>query len=218
MTNEEIVEEGRTGMHPGWQKTRIEFLKSYQMVKSWKNKTVLELGAFNGVIGNALYEMGARVTCVEGRQENLKYIELGYPHLKLIHADCDSNRWEFGKFDVIVNFGLLYHLQHYHGVFLRNCIANCNYMFLELVIFDHPEPKIYLRDEVGCSQSLSGKGGTPSTSWVENILMECNTKFTKHNDRKLNWSWHTYDWKDKNAGFNAYARRLWTVDCTSYVK
>ena len=43
-------------------------------------------------------------------------------------------------------------------------------MFFETVIYDSFEDEIYFRQEEGIDQSLTPLGGTPSTSYVENIL------------------------------------------------
>jgi hypothetical protein len=199
-------------MHPVWQQSRIKFMKTLMPPDFWKDKTILELGAFNGVIGNSFYEMGAIVTCVEGKREYLQFIQ-ELPHLKLIHTNLDTDIWEFGKFDIIINFGLLYHIEKHHEKLLENCIENCDIMFLESVVFDKQESMIYYKEESGIGQSLSGRAGYPTTMWIENILKKHEAKYEKHNNKGLNASLHIYDWGDGDSGYNAYRRRFWVINC-----
>jgi len=201
-------------MSPEWINARINFIKKLYPLDFFKNKTLLELGSCDGYIGNAFSEMGCDVTCVEGKNSYCRIIKNKFPHLKLIHTDCDTEKWEFGKFDIIINFGILYHLQYNHETFLTNCINNCNIMFLESVIYDSPTNELYYREELGVGQGLSGIAGTPSTSFVENILQKSETTFTKYSDPTLNGGGHIYDWIDCNGGFDCFKRRLWIVDCT----
>ena len=86
-------------------------------------------------------------------------------------------------------------------------------MFLESVIFDVPHSEIFFKDEAGLGQSLSGKGGTPSTMFVENIFNECGVEFKKHVDHTLDAGLHLYTWIDCDSKYDAYRRRMWTVNC-----
>jgi len=204
--------------HPEWQNARIEFIINQLGTNFFNNKTVLELGAYNGYIGNYISKLGANVTSVEGRQENVDYILMKYPHLKPICADLDVTNWQFGKYDIIINFGLFYHLQNNHKEHLINCINNCNTMFFETVVFDSFDSEINYRNEQGDDQSLSTIGGTPSTSYVEHIFKKLNVNFTKYTDWRLNagpgpYSFHHYDWKDTNSKIlDPFARRMWIVN------
>jgi hypothetical protein len=199
--------------HTEWQTARVNFLIDNWGSAFFKGKTVLELGSYNGFIGNKLSELGALVQSVDGRQENVDYINRNYPHLNAIVCNLDSPDWSFDKWDIIVNFGLLYHLETYHKEHIVNCIQNCNTLFLESVIFDSNEPEIYTRHETGPDQSLTDQGGTPSTSYVENIFREQNLKFTRHFSRVLNGGYHVYDWQENNTRvLNPFARRMWYVE------
>ena len=202
--------------HPEWQRNRINYLIGHYGKDYFKNKTVLELAPCNGFIGNALYELGATVTQAEGRQGNVDYIKSKYPHLSVFQKDLDTADWELGKYDIIINFGLMYHLQNHHKELLENCIKNCSDLILESVIFNSDDAEIYFREESGFDQSLSGIGGTPSTAYIENILKEHGVLYEKHVTSKLNGNNHHYDWPDTNAKIlNIWARRLWTIKTNS---
>lgn len=202
----------QTNYHPDWQINRINFILSKYPKEFFKGKRILELGAYNGYIGAYFSALGAEVHCVEGRKENVDKIISDYPNVTAEHANLDTSDWNWGHYDIIINFGLYYHLENYHKEHLVNCINNCDLMFFETVIYDSSEPEIYFRDEVGDDQSLTEKGGTPSTSYVENIFNESNISYKKYTDPFLNNWQHKYDWPDTGFKvFNQFHRRFWIV-------
>jgi len=91
---------------PNWQRARINFILSKYPTEFFKGKRVLELGAYNGYIGARFSELGAEVHSVEGRIENVVNIQRTYPELVVTCADLDTPNWEWGKYDIIINFGL----------------------------------------------------------------------------------------------------------------
>ena len=202
-----------TNYHPDWQVNRIKFILSKYPIEFFKGKRILELGAYNGFIGAYFSAIGAEVHCVEGRQENVDKIKIDYPEVTAECADLDSPNWNWGHYDIIINFGLYYHLEIYHKEHLENCINNCDLMFFETVIYDSFEPEIYFRQEEGCDQSLSSIGGNPSTSYVENIFKQYPIKYEKFCDSSLNNYEHKYDWSDTGLKtFNQFHRRFWIIN------
>jgi len=198
--------------HAGWQNARLNFIFSQYPENYFVGKRILELGAFNGYIGAQFAKKGAYVKIVEGRKENVDNIRSNYPNLIVEQGDLDSPNWNYGEWDIIINFGLYYHLTNYHRQHLINCINNSKLMFFETVIFDNSQPVLYFRNEQGIDQALQSTAGTPSTSYVENILNECDVKFEKFSDSSLNGDCHHYDWVDRNSNqFDAFSRRLWII-------
>jgi 2-polyprenyl-3-methyl-5-hydroxy-6-metoxy-1,4-benzoquinol methylase len=198
--------------YPEWQNNRINFILSNIPLEFFEGKRVLELGSHNGYISAFFKKLGCDVLALEGRPENILDIKQNYPDLNIQLANLDTPEWLWGDWDIIINFGLYYHLQQYHKEHLVNCIKNCKLMLFESVIFDSFESEIFFRQEEGRDQSLSNIGGTPSTSYVENILKENNTEFTKFSNPKLNGGLHHYDWIDFNSKqYNMFSRRFWIV-------
>jgi hypothetical protein len=204
-----------TDYHSDWQNNRIKFLIDTYGHSFFENKKILELGSHNGYIGNYFIEKcGANVLSVEGRKENVKKINDDYPNLPVIVSNLDVNEWIFGKWDIIINFGLFYHLEKCHTQHLVNCINNCNIMFFESVIFDSKYNEIFFTNENGSDQSLTNIGGNPSTSFVENIFQIHNCKYEKNCSASFNGDLHCYDWVDSNSRkLDRYNRRFWTVYC-----
>ena len=204
-----------TNYHPDWQRNRIEFILSKYPKEFFQGKRILELGAYNGYIGAYFSTLGADVHCVEGRVENVVNIKNDYPQLKAELADLDTSEWIWGHYDIIINFGLYYHLEKFHREHLNNCINNCDVMFFETVIFDSNDDTIYFRQEEGDDQSLTPIAGTPSTSHIENIFNQHPITFEKFSDKALNGGYHNYDWVDSGSNiYNLWTRRFWIVNKT----
>ena len=201
--------------HTDWQKNRINFILSLYPKEFFLGKRILELGSFNGYIGAYFQSLGAHVHCLEGRTENVVNIINDYPNITAEVANLDTNEWIWGKWDIIINFGLYYHLEKYHKEHLINCISNCNLMFFETVIYDSKQSEIYFRSEPNdkfLDQSLSQIGGTPSTSFVENIFNNSDCFYQKYTSTELNGGLHLYDWNDTGIGYySEYYRRFWVV-------
>lgn len=200
--------------HGSWQQNRINYVVNKFGKDFFLGKTILELGSYNGVIGNAFQEMGGLVTAVEGRTENVRNISQRFPHLKVINQNLDSPTWEYGHYDIIINWGLLYHLEFFSEEHLNNCLHNSNLCFLESVIFDSNEDMLNRVDENNKDddQTLSDFGNYPTESWVENRIKKCNKTFEKVCDQSLNAKGHHYDWISKNSKIlDRYSRRMWFI-------
>lgn len=180
-----------------WQENRIRFILSLYDESFFKGKKILELGAFHGDIGNYFSKLGSEVTCVEGVYNNYKVMCNKYPNIKSINFDLDIDEWTFGKFDIIINFGLFYHLEKNHKLHLKNCLDNCDLLFFESVILDSSESKIYFREESGVDQSLSEIGGTPTSKYVENIFIDSNVKYKRYDDIRLDSNVYLFNFSNQ---------------------
>ena len=206
-----------TTYHPNWQKNRVSFILSKYGNTFFEGKRVLELGSFNGYIGSRFGELGADVTSVEGRADNYYSIKTNCPNIRrVILADLDIADWAFGPYDIIINFGVFYHLKDHHLQHLTNCLNNCRLLFFETVIYDSFAKEICLIDEdsSGIDQGLSKVAGVPSTKYVESIFEDNGRAFLKVCSAELNGDGHTYDWYDSNSKrspLRSGCRRLWLV-------
>lgn len=215
----------QTNYHSDWQVNRINFILSKYPNEFFRGKRILEVGAYNGYIGAYFSSLGADVHCLEGRIENVVNIKNDYPMVTAEVANLDTPDWNWGKWDIIINFGLYYHLEKYHKEHLKNCINNCDLMFFETVVYDSNKSELFFRNENGFDQSLSLIGGTPSRKFVEDIFCDKKSDFNIYNDSSLNglaslgennfnkMYTHKYDWDESgNAIYNEFYRRFWIVN------
>lgn len=193
---------------PNWQQSRINYISKKLGDVNFSDKTILELAPFNGYIGNHFHKLGAKVTCVEGRKENYEDIKEAYPHLTTHHYNLDTPEWIWGEFDIIINWGLLYHLEKYHRELLVNCVKNSKLLLLESVVTLLENIDIEPVNEVGVDQSLSNVGGRPSITWIEKILKENNCVFEQIRDPSLNAGSHMYS----GTHVAAYNRCMWIIN------
>jgi hypothetical protein len=192
---------------PEWQISRINYITKRFGSDYFKDKTILELAPFNGFIGNYFHLLGAKVTCIEGRKENYDDIREAYPHLQTHFANLDTSTWEWGKFDIIINWGLLYHLEKHHKEVLENCIKNSKLLLLETVISPANVPTIDVIQESGIDQSLSSVGGRPSILWVESIITDCGGQLERLRSKEIGAGPHQYD----GSGGPAWNRCMWII-------
>ena len=92
--------------HSNWQTARLKFILSKYPSEFFKGKRILELGACNGYFSAYFQSLGAEVLAVEGRLDNIEKIKEYYPTVNVEHADLDTIDWQWGKWDIIINFGL----------------------------------------------------------------------------------------------------------------
>lgn len=226
----------RSSYNPDWTINRINYIHKFYPAEFFSGKTILEIGCNFADIGAYFHSIGAKVTSVEGRKDNAKIAKKLYPEQTIVVADLDTLDWQWGKFDVIINFGLFYHLEKHHREHLINCIDNSDLLFFETVVVDDEQPLLVFRDEQGDDQSLTDRAGVPTTSFVENIFLEKAVTFEKHTSIELNShatahsikqeasaefdktvntsdkTFHIYDWIDTNSKvLDIYKRRFWFV-------
>ena len=90
-----MIDSGQEAFYIEWLNNRFTVI--YDGIKEvfgenfLENKTLLELGAFNGNFGYKFHEKGAIVTCYEAREENLNRLKQLHPnfesHLKNMDVD-----------------------------------------------------------------------------------------------------------------------------------
>tara|TARA_Y100000034_G_scaffold135965_1_gene210019 strand:- start:1136 stop:1915 length:780 start_codon:yes stop_codon:yes gene_type:complete len=194
-------------LYERWRRARIAKLTQIVGGTGWfENKTVLELGAARGHIGNDISKLGANVVIAEGREENLRAATTKYPHLESYILNQETN-WEefFGDrvFDLIIHWGVLYHLENWEQDL--KIALNCGRKIcLESEVMDSDNPYLVgVRAEVGNDQSISGWGSYPSWATIERILSENDCDFTRYDDADLNCGPYIYDWEGVNQGFFA---------------
>lgn len=200
-----------------WTANRVNKLIKIFGSEWFNGKTILELGSGSGHVGSKLIELGAIVFFTDGRPEHVEKIKQKYPLNESCVIDQDYYYDLKRKFDLVIHWGVLYHLNNWRQDLL--CAMNhSDIICLETEVCDSD-----IDMEVKVAESLShydhaiNKIGTrPSAVSIENyITTSLLKKFTRYDDSDLNSSnFHIYDWKQGTIcpnKWNAGMRRFWVI-------
>jgi hypothetical protein len=184
-------------------------LKKYISSDYFKSKTLLELGCGYADIGNMFYELGAIVTSSDVRKEHLNIVNQNYPNIKTFIMDCD-NDFIKEKYDIIVHWGLLYHLNDI-TLHLENVSQKCDILLLETEVSDSDDKDFYLKiNENNGDHAYNNIAIRPSPSYVEHLLDKNGFQFKLIKDPILNSDFHCYDWNITNSkDWRPGLRRFW---------
>ena len=201
-----------------WKNKRVNKIENIFGRDWFCGKSVLELGAAHGDIGIHFLTLGADVLFADVRIEHLRTInqklfELNH-NTKTIVLNQNKRYDLERKFDLILNTGVLYHLENWKQD-LECAMNHTNVMILESVVSmkKDKELKIYKSDMM--RESMKEYAGISDERFsdfsqedVENHLSDLGCKFFRFDTSELNtdWSWdsdllginlltkHIYDW------------------------
>jgi FkbM family methyltransferase len=160
-------------------------------------RTVLDAGCGVGHLAKYFVERNCRVTCVDGRHENIAILRSRYPALEAHAANLELDSLAaFGDFDIVFCYGLLYHLENPIAG-LRNMAQVCrDLLLLETVVSDQSEPVLRLSDEPQetRNQALGPLGCRPSPAFVTMALVRVGFRYVyapksppNHPDFRFEW-------------------------------
>jgi SAM-dependent methyltransferase len=167
-----------------------------------QNKSVLDVGCGVGHLAQLFLAQNCRVVCLDGRRENIESLRARYPRLTGHVMNVESDLSQFGQFDIVFSYGLLYHLENPIAA-LRHMAAVCNeLLLLETIVCDYNQPLLLLEDETKTfSQALYGIGGRPSPSFVVMALDRIGIPFVyapkiqpDHPNFRFEWR-NALDWR-----------------------
>ncbi len=181
-----------------WRETRVAKLISI-FGEDWTGKKVLELACGYGNIGLYLENLGADVVFSDARQAHLDKVLERNPKAKTLLIDQDK-AWNIGQqFDIIIHFGVLYHLDNWRQDLLST-LSHTGTLVLESAVADADyefEYKLYEEDEGG-QNAFNHTGTLPSATSIENHITSLGYKFVRFDDASLNTNWFKYDWSVTN--------------------
>lgn len=201
------------GTYEKWRETRITKIISIFGKDFFKGKSILELGAGYGDTGRYFQTLGSSVTIAEGRPEHVEQIRALTNDADVIVLN-QENPWDLGKkFDVIIHWGVLYHLDNWKRD-LEITIRHSDIIFLESEVCDSDDPtvEVKLNEPNNYDQALQGTGTRPSAAMVEKCITDAGATFTRYDDSDINAYDHKYDWpvlNTKNAPGGQ--RRFWII-------
>jgi len=132
----------------------------------------VDAGCGVGFFSHTLAECGLNVCGFDGREENVTEARRRFPHIPFEQADVEERAiLELGKFDLVLCFGLLYHLENPLLAIrnLRGLTEKC--LLLESMCLTEEKASMLLREEPSQEdQSLSDVAWYPSESSLVKML------------------------------------------------
>jgi cyclopropane fatty-acyl-phospholipid synthase-like methyltransferase len=196
--------------YTSWNESRLRAINDFYDEGFFKGKKVLEVGCGWADIGNEISKLGAHVTASDARIEHMEKVKLRHPHMKTQLFDLENtDEWVFEeeKYDVIIHFGVLYHLSN-PVENLKFISKHCDHLIIETEVLDSDNPELvnFVQEENrwehgAWGMAFSGTGCRPSYALVENALSNEGMVVTRApKPEMVNAGAHNYDWERKNTG------------------
>ncbi|HEY8715558.1 MAG TPA: FkbM family methyltransferase [Candidatus Acidoferrum sp.] len=142
-------------------------------------RTALDAGAGVGFYSQTLAECGLQVCGFDGREENVAEARRRYPQIPFAQGDLQERSiLALGKFDLVLCFGLLYHLENPLQAIrnLHGLTDKC--LLLESMCIPDDKPSMLLREEPReDDQSLTDVAFYPSESGLIKMLYRAGFKY-----------------------------------------
>ena len=135
-------------------------------------KTVLDAGCGIGFFSNFLSNLGLKVVGLDAREENIAEARSRHPGIDFVHGDAeDASVQKLGQFDLVVCFGLLYHLENPFRVVRNLCALTKQILIIESMVSPEQEPIARLVHETpGKDQGLYSVALIPSEGCLVRML------------------------------------------------
>jgi len=197
-----------------WNHKRIKAIIDHYGPKFFFKKKILDLGCGQGEIAAAFSRLGADITCVDARQENLDSLKKKFPHIKTICCDLETSWPSNEDYDMVFSLGVLCHLKNYERHLENICIYG-EHIILETEVLDSNNPdslvSIY-EDKVVNDKSFGGEGTILSPPNIEKRLTNLGATFKRIDETKLNSHSYRYNWLSSNSEKrDSSNRRMWFV-------
>lgn len=111
-------------------------------------RTAIDIGCGLGFFSQLMSTLGLQVTAVDGRHENIEEGKKRYPNIRFLCFDVqDPSLLSLGEFDLVLCFGLLYHLENPLLAVRHLQAITTQLLIAESVTFPGEEPVMALIDE-----------------------------------------------------------------------
>lgn len=196
-----------------WRMRRIrKVMELYE--GDFKDKRVLEVGGGMGDIGAFFARLGADVISLENRAMNRHLAQIKFRDLenfKSMACDVEEDFSDLGRFDIIINFGLLEVIKNIDNV-MGCCAAMSDHVFVESLVCDSTDPgKVIYREMIeGMDHPVEGRGARPSPFYVERFFETRGFETHRAFSEDLNSKGHMYNWEHEDSGKTEdFMRRFW---------
>lgn len=163
-------------------KARREFLRellSPQLLAHFDLKTALDVGCGVEALSSSLTGLGVKVTAFDAREENILEAKQRYPEIRFCTLDIEDLKVRgLGQFDLVICFGLLYHLEN-PFLAIRNLHAlTGKVLIVESIISPYRIPVAALVDESpGEDQAVDYIAFIPSESAFVKMLYRAGFQY-----------------------------------------
>lgn len=111
-------------------------------------KTAIDVGCGVGHFSSFLQSLGLKVLGVDARQENIDEARRRFPGISFEVINAEEPRLrQLGTFDLVLCFGLLYHLENPFQAIRQLSALSAKISLLEGICYPSPEPVMVLIDE-----------------------------------------------------------------------
>lgn len=198
---------------------RLLNLFAFIDLDDWRGHRLLEVGAGLGHMGGAFADLGFDVTFSDGRPEHVERMRRDGRKALILDLDT-ADLGEAGEWDVVLAFGVLYHLEEPER-FLRSAARAARILVLESCVADLLEAELLRvperRGPWGADQALGGTGCRPSPAWVERTCREAGFDSVRDISSPVgNWSIGRFDWQPRGTGEwrreGVNLRKMWLME------
>lgn len=193
------------GKYKEWRDRRIMVLEEIfaQRGIDVSHSRILEFGAGGGDTGAYFKAKGAEVVVTEGREQNFNLIREKHPDLNAYVFDNDtlSDGIFFGsggsEFNIIIHWGLLYHLNNWQQDLARcrNLLPKGGLLCLESELLNGmSDQQVKVFEEDHWDQAVNRIGTRMTATSVQSYLNKLNFTYVRYDDSRLNLDFHRYNW------------------------
>ena len=155
-----------------------KIIKELQGISDFKS--ILDVGCGQGYFSTLLKKYTTDLTGVDGRLENVTAAREKFPDLNFESRNVESDDFtELEKRDLLLCFGLLYHLENPFKAIRNLYSVTGKYMLIETRISPHKDPLMIMLDEFGKTedQGLDYLAFIPSKSSLVRMLYQAGFNY-----------------------------------------
>ena len=182
--------------------------------KRFHGAKILDLGSGDGNFALMFSRLGAVITCVDARKNNIDAINKKHPFLKTMVVDLE-NEFPFDgqTFDFCFSLGLLNHLKSFDKHIQNICnVAENIVLECEILDSDDANLRVPIYEERTINHlSFSGEGSIVSVPNIHRRISDMCATYKRCDETKLNHGQHRYDWKEQGIGRKYGNRRLFFI-------
>jgi hypothetical protein len=180
-----------------WRNERYSLIKEHYGQDYFKNKTILEIGAAWGHIGNWFtQEYGAIVTCTDHYSGHIDIIKQRHPHIEAFVQNV-NDPWPTDRhYDFLIHMGVVYHQpKDMVEIRLKEACSICDEMLLETdTDWDDGIDPYYIQErprppDEHLWEPMATECCGPTKAFIDRVLTESDMTFTSINYTGKRYLW-----------------------------